>query len=638
MTGIMKHTRLILSAALLLGMAACTKETMVEVAPAEQKIALTATTGMTKAALQGENGKVFWEAGDKVRLYYTYLDSKGKLTTKNADLTSTLTEPAATSVFTGTLGTLGLDLDNMAKPYWGVYPSKAGSSSDGESVTAILPAIQVAQAGTFDPAAYVTIGTSQNLTMGFQAVGGGIRFSVSRDDIKSVSIKGANPADTLAGTAKIIMEDGAPKIVGTTSASMSVVLNAPDGQTFEPGKYYYITTFPVEFKDGFEMTFRTAKKSATRTFTKAVTIKRSTFGTIDNADAGLKFEANTWCEPIVLNTKAGSLTMEFNPLTQSPVIAAVENVDGSKGPLKIFDVSNDYEGTIETASDLNQYIAMGFTDNGKAYVYTQNTTVKKGEVYASPDLKTWTKEYDQIDQTRPYQGPRIGTLGNEVFVMTCNTSNVGNIKSRNINVTSFNGTSWSTGNVLAGRPASTTYFPVMATRNGVMYTFVTNVGSGLSIYKYDGTKWSTVIEITAAGEYARFGFGIQEAQGMAIAPDGQIWLALATSTPAGIACIKIDPEETDDNVVQIGDLIPLGSASRSAQIAIGGEGEAILAYRNENDCLCTAFLNNETWEWNKPEVVTTYPVADVTIRMRADGLPVIAYTANDHIEVITLDE
>lgn len=634
----MKQTRLILSAALLLSMAACTKEMTVEVASTEQQITLTAYNATTKASLQEADGKVFWEAGDKIKLYYTYLNEKGSAVTKNTDLTADITAPSATSKFTGTISTLNADLDNMENPFWGVYPSKAASSSDGHSVKVTLPAMQVAHAGTFDPAAYITIGTSKDLTMGFQAVGGGIRFSVTRDDIKSVSIKGANPADTLAGSATLIIEEGVPSVVGTTSASMSVVLNAPEGETLEPGKYYYITTLPVDLKDGFEMTFRTAKKSATRTVTKAVTIKRSTFGTIDNADADLKFEENTWCEPIVLNTKAGSLTMEFNPLTQSPVIAAVENVDGSKGPLKIFDVSNDYEGTIETASDMNQYIAMGFTDNGKAYVYTQNTTVKKGEVYASPDLKTWTKEYDQIDQTRPYQGPRIGTLGNEVFVMTCNNSNVGNIKSRNINVTSFNGTSWSTGNVLAGRGVSNTYFPVMATRNGVMYTFVTNVGTGLSIYKYDGTKWSTVIDITAAGEYARFGFGIQEAQGMAIAPDGQIWLALATSTPAGIACIKIDPEETDDNVVQIGDLIPLGSASRSAQIAIGGEGEAILAYRNENDCLCTAFLNNETWEWNKPEVVTTYPVADVTIRMRADGLPVIAYTANDHIEVITIDE
>lgn len=635
MTGIMKHTRLILSAALLLGMAACTKETMVEVAPAEQKIALTASTGMTKAALQGEDGKVFWEVGDKVRLYYTYLDSKGKLTTKNTDLTSTLTEPAATSVFTGTLGTLGLDLDNMAKPYWGVYPSKAGSSSDGESVTAILPAIQVAQAGTFDPAAYVTIGTSQNLTMGFQAVGGGIRFSVSRDDIKSVSIKGANPADTLAGTAKIIMEDGAPKIVGTASASMSVVLNAPDGQTFEPGKYYYITTLPAELKDGFEMTFRTAKKSATRTVTKAVTIKRSTFGTIDNADAGLKFEANTWCEPYIVDVKAGSLAMEINPLTKMPVLAMVQNVDGSKGPLMVYNMDDK---SLKTVSEItSQYVSLGVAENGKAYVFTHNTSTKKGEVYTSPDLKAWAKEDVTIDQTNAYYGQRIGTLGNEAFVMTCNNTN-GGVQKRNINVTSFNGTSWSTGNVLAGRPASTTYFPVMATRNGVMYTFVTNVGSGLSIYKYDGTTWSTVIDLTAEGEYARFGFGIQEAQGMAIAPDGQIWLAIATKAPAGIACIKIDPEETDDNVVQIGDLIPLGSASRSAQIAIGGEGEAILAYRNENDCLCTAFLNNETWEWNKPEVVTTYPVADVIIRMRADGVPVIAYTANNRTELVTIDE
>lgn len=631
----MKQTRLILSAALLLSIAACTKEMTVEVASTEQQITLTAYNATTKASLQEADGKVFWEAGDKIKLYYTYLNEKGSAVTKNTDLTADITAPSATSKFTGTISTLNADLDNMENPFWGVYPSKAASSSDGHSVKVTLPAMQVAHAGTFDPAAYITIGTSKDLTMGFQAVGGGIRFSVTRDDIKSVSIKGANPADTLAGSATLIIEEGVPSVVGTTSASMSVVLNAPEGETLEPGKYYYITTLPVDLKDGFEMTFRTAKKSATRTVTKAVTIKRSTFGTIDNADADLKFEANTWCEPYIVDVKAGSLAMEINPLTKMPVLAMVQNVDGSKGPLMVYNMDDK---SLKTVSEItSQYVSLGVAENGKAYVFTHNTSTKKGEVYTSPDLKAWAKEDVTIDQTNAYYGQRIGTLGNEAFVMTCNNTN-GGVQKRNINVTSFNGTSWSTGNVLAGRPASTTYFPVMATRNGVMYTFVTNVGSGLSIYKYDGTTWSTVIDLTAEGEYARFGFGIQEAQGMAIAPDGQIWLAIATSTPAGIACIKIDPEETDDNIVQIGDLIPLGSASRSAQIAIGGEGEAILAYRNENDCLCTAFLNNETWEWNKPEVVTTYPVADVIIRMRADGVPVIAYTANNRTELVTIDE
>lgn len=633
----MKQTRLILSAALLLSMAACTKEMAVEVASTEQQITLTAYNATTKASLQEADGKVFWEAGDKIKLYYTYLNEKGSAVTKNTDLTADITAPSATSKFTGTISTLNADLDNMENPFWGVYPSKAASSSDGHSVKVTLPAIQVAQAGTFDPAAYVTIGTSKDLTMGFQAVGGGIRFSVTRDDIKSVSIKGANPADTLAGSATLIIEEGVPSVVGTTTASMSVVLNAPEGETLEPGKYYYITTLPVDLKDGFEMTFRTAKKSATRTVTKAVTIKRSTFGTIDNADADLKFEENTWCEPYIVDVKAGSLAMEINPLTKMPVLAMVQNVDGSKGPLMVYNMDDK---SLKTVSEItSQYVSLGVAENGKAYVFTHNTSTKKGEVYTSPDLKAWAKEDVTIDQTNAYYGQRIGTLGNEAFVMTCNNAN-GGVQKRNINVTSFNGTSWSTGNALTASPVSSkgTYFPVMATRNGVMYTFVTNVGLGLSIYKYDGTKWSTVIDLTADKEYARFGFGISEAQGMAIAPDGQIWLAIATSEPAGIACIKIDPEETDDNVVQIGDLIPLGSAVRSAQIAIGGEGEAILAYRNENDCLCTAFLNNETWEWNKPEVVTTYPVADVTIRMRADGVPVIAYTANNRTELVTIAE
>lgn len=634
----MKQTRLILSAALLLSMAACTKEMAVEVASTEQQITLTAYNATTKASLQEADGKVFWEAGDKIKLYYTYLNEKGSAVTKNTDLTADITAPSATSKFTGTISTLNADLDNMENPFWGVYPSKAASSSDGHSVKVTLPAMQVAHAGTFDPAAYITIGTSKDLTMGFQAVGGGIRFSVTRDDIKSVSIKGANPADTLAGSATLIIEEGVPSVVGTTSASMSVVLNAPEGETLEPGKYYYITTLPVDLKDGFEMTFRTAKKSATRTVTKAVTIKRSTFGTIENADANLTFVERTWGDPTVLNVAAGSLAMEINPVTGKPVVALVQNIEGSRGPLLVY---NDLEASpaVVSSAENNQYVALGIASDGKAYAFTQNYGAKKGEIYTSSDLATWAKAEVSIDQTSTYYGNTIGVLGNEAFMMTCNNANTsGGIQKRNINVTQFNGTTWSTGNVLAGRPVKNTYFPVNKTHGGAMYTFVTNVGEGFSIYKYDGSQWTEVTTVSASSEeFKALGYGINASQDMTVAPDGQIWLAVGTSNPLGAAVIKINVEE--NTMAQIGDSFPLKNSisARYARIGVSPveDGPIYLVFRDDNERLCVSTLDDDTWVWKTPEILTTSASDDVQIRFNAEGKPYVVCTTGGHVEVFT---
>ena len=624
----MKLSNIIITSALVLGAIACTKVNE-EIPATSQEITITAYTGMTKTAIQSEDGKVFWEPGDKINLFYNKV---------GGELASTLTAPAATSQFTGTINAFGFNDAEQNYPLWGVYPYNAANTSDGESVTVTLPAKQTAKAGTFAQNTHITIGKSNTFSMAFYAVTGGIRFSVTRDDITSVTFQGAK-GDTLAGKIQVKFdEDGVPVIVKKTAIEKTLTLSAPKGQTLEPGKYYYISAIPTELAGGFEMTFNTADKTAKLTSDKAVTIKRDTFGTIENADANLTFVERTWADPTVLNVAAGSLAMEINPVTGKPVVALVQNIEGSRGPLLVY---NDLEASpaVVSSAENNQYVALGIASDGKAYAFTQNYGAKKGEIYTSSDLATWAKAEVSIDQTSTYYGNTIGVLGNEAFMMTCNNANTsGGIQKRNINVTQFNGTTWSTGNVLAGRPVKNTYFPVNKTHGGAMYTFVTNVGEGFSIYKYDGSQWTEVTTVSASSEeFKALGYGINASQDMTVAPDGQIWLAVGTSNPLGAAVIKINVEE--NTMAQIGDSFPLKNSisARYARIGVSPveDGPIYLVFRDDNERLCVSTLDDDTWVWKTPEILTTSASDDVQIRFNAEGKPYVVCTTGGHVEVFT---
>lgn len=628
----MKLSNIIITSALVLGAIACTKANE-EIPATKQEITITAYTAMTKTVLQ-EDGKVFWEPGDKINLFYNKV---------GGELTSNLTAPAATSTFTGTINAFGFNDAQENYPLWGVYPYNEANTSDGSSVTVTLPAKQVAKAGSFAKDTYITIGKSETFSMAFYAVTGGIRFSVTRDDIKSVSFQGAK-GDTLAGKLQVIMEDGVPAITKKTAIAKILTLTAPEGETLEPGKYYYIAAVPTQLEGGFEMTFNTANKTATLKSDKAVEIKRSTFGTINNADEGLTFVERTWGDPTVINMEANTLAMEINPLTGKPSIVINERLDGSKGALSFYaDPTSTPVSITEKGVAKYQYTAFGIAADGKAYAFSQNTATKKGEVYSTSDLSTWAKADVTIDQTAMYYGGTIGCFGNEAYVMTSNNANTtGGIQKRNVNVTKFDGSSWTTGNVLANRPTTPNgLYPIIVNFGGSMYVFVTDYTVGFSIYKYDGTAWSSVTSVNAtSGDYSAFAYGVNEPQGMAIAPDGQIWIALGTTKPLGAAVIKINVEE--GTIAQIGDTFPLTNSisARSAKIGVSPleNGPVYLVFRDDDQRLCVSTLDDDTWEWKTPEKLTTASAGDINIRFNAAGKPYIVCTTNSHVEVFTTIE
>lgn len=629
----MKTIKIFIAVAAAICAGACQKVNEITPSASTNEITITAYADATKTALQNEEGQIFWEVGDKINVFYNKV---------GGEFTSTATSPAAISQFTGTLDVIFGAADGTADshPYWAVYPYNSANSSTDNGVTIYLPSIQTAKAGTFAQNAFTSIGTSKTQSIGFYSVCGGVRFTVTRNDITSVKFRGlAN--EKIAGKADVSFKEGVPCVdkIYDNGGEKVISLIAPEGECLVPGQYYYIAIAPGELASGYEFTFSTGKKEGKIQKTTAVTVKRGIFGTVSEADKNVEFVDKTWSDPTIVNVEAGTLAFEIDPKTDKPVLAVVKNEGSSRGPVLIYPNIEGTPVTVTPAGNVNQYIALGIDANGKSYVYTQNYTSKKGEIYTSEDYSTYTNVINNIDQTNAYYGSSIGCLGSEVYMMTCNSANTtGGIQKRNINVTKFNGSTWSTGNILAGRPVKNTYYPVIRNHKGNMYTFVTNVSEGFTIYKYDGSNWSDVITVSATSEeFKKFSYGVNEPQDMTFAPDGQIWMAIGTASPYGAAVIKIDPTETSDNISQIGDSFPLTNSisARSARIGVSPDanGKTYLVFRDDNQCLNVSTLNDDTYEWNTPVKLTSASSGDINIRFTKSGDAYIVCTTSNHVEI-----
>ena len=245
--------------------------------PLETKIVLTAThegVSPDTKTLRMDDGSTLWNPKEEISVFYGSGSNGGnKFTSKNTTI-------AETTEFEGSISSMSGSQD-----FWAVYPYSSENSCDGSSITTIISHQQTGVEGNFSDDVFPAMGKSSSLTMPFWNICGGIKFYVSRADIKSVTFKGNN-GETLAGKVKVAFNaDGHPEVAEVIQSQAEVTLTAPDGGTFKAGKYYYLTLLPGALKRGFTMTFATASETGALTSDKPQTVKRSFFGTLKNVDA-----------------------------------------------------------------------------------------------------------------------------------------------------------------------------------------------------------------------------------------------------------------------------------------------------------------------------------------------------------------
>lgn len=334
--------------------------------------------------------------------------------------------------------------------------------------------------------------------------------------------------------------------------------------------------------------------------------------------------AARWSDPVVIDKAVGALAMDINPVSGQPVVAIVENAGSSRGPIQVY---NGVPSTPVVASPADitcQYVALGVSEKGKMYIwsndYQATSANRKGMVLTSADGAAWNRDDVVIDLCNAYGGFTVGTLGDEAFVLTSNNA-AGAVAKRAINTTQFNGTSWSTGlTTFVSEAYANRYFPVMRRSGDALYAFITNVSHGFSIYKYSGKEWSEFITVDAtSGDYAKYGYGINKSQDMAVAPNGDIYLAIGTSEPLSAVVLKIDA--TTKEISQVGSAFPLTNSisARYARVAVTPLGRPYIAFRDNSECVNVAALDEETMDWETPVQLTHVSSDDLLISFNAKG-------------------
>lgn len=278
-------------AVILMMMASCSVEPLPVQEPefVEQYLVFSASaadSSETKTVRQSD-GAVWWTPADEISIFYARGNQGGN------KFTSINTEPTSVTDFTGTIGVItgGSEISPADTYFWALYPYDPEASCDGGSITTTLGSVQEATPRSFADHVNIAIARSRGLELSFYNVCGGFKFSVTKNQVNRVRIRGNN-GEILAGEIKVALganEDDRPEIQSVTNGQTELILEAPEGEFFETGTPYMAVSLPVAFPAGFTVTFETPTESADFVYNDSYTLKRSKFVTKLEMDAGLEY-------------------------------------------------------------------------------------------------------------------------------------------------------------------------------------------------------------------------------------------------------------------------------------------------------------------------------------------------------------
>lgn len=198
----------------------------------------------TKVALDTDGKTAKWEADDEIAVF----DCIG--TTFNL---FTANSAGTTTSFTGTV-------DGSATNFVAVYPSSAALSlGEGDKpISAIIPPVQEATLGSFDPAAalYVAESTDLDAKFAFKAAFALLKVNVDVDNVIEVSVE--NTERPFAGSVFVSTGGGVSNGAGTTFKK--VTLKKSDDSALAKGVYYIVVRHLGESSTytGFKLTYSTS--------------------------------------------------------------------------------------------------------------------------------------------------------------------------------------------------------------------------------------------------------------------------------------------------------------------------------------------------------------------------------------------
>ena len=251
----------------------------------------------TRTELQ-EDGSVWWSPGDEISLFVGSGGGGGY------KLTATNTEPAAKVDFYGQIN------DETENPtYVAIYPYNSSANYDGSTLCSIIPLNQIAKERSLAENAFLSYAVSRDDHLYFKNISSGIKFSVAHDNITKIVISPCNNSwPPIAGEVGITDLDKDEPVIHSYGPANPVTLEAPDGECFKIGSYYYASLCPNTHDYGLWIEYFTDDNQVAKAFMPGpVEFHRGVFKRLYEKDNGLTFRSY---HESTANLYAGSLLPE----------------------------------------------------------------------------------------------------------------------------------------------------------------------------------------------------------------------------------------------------------------------------------------------------------------------------------------
>lgn len=264
-------------------LAACQTEQVLETVTCQTPGEMTFTASFadnapaSRTQLSADGLSVLWDARDVIDVFSG--SAMGKFTSTN-------TEPAATTTFTGNLD------GDPGELYYAVYPSNNSNYMDGGVLNITLPNEMTAVPGNAPRESMYTVARTAVGTddLAFYNVLGGIKLKFTNGNFNQIEIKGNNK-EFLAGNYSVEYDNNdLPELHLNSYANMKLTVNLPNTvSSFGSESWYYIPLPPTDFTKGFTLTLRSDSQSGVYVFDKHVTVRRSAWGKLTVDDSTVEF-------------------------------------------------------------------------------------------------------------------------------------------------------------------------------------------------------------------------------------------------------------------------------------------------------------------------------------------------------------
>ena len=337
----------------------------------------------TKVALDFPN--LSWEDQDQIAVF-DGVDPKPNVFTCSIPAAEEGDEAVETEpAFSGSIS------GQAAATLYAVYPYNENASLSEGKITTVIPHEQVIpEGGNVDKSALLCVASTSTNELNFRNVLGLVKVTVpsGMTGITSISVKGADEADVLAGTGAVAVSD-APSFVATDAKNMVTLTHAKGG--FPKGDYY-IAVAPVKFANGFSVSFTKANgETQTKSTENANEVLRNS-----GLNVGDQLTDITWSYIITTKDQLVEWNNNYKSWTKNDIVELGADIDldgvdwtphdfsgrfdGDNHKIYNISVSRDgYCGFVAALNGTIQNLYLGTYDgesyDGKSeYVYTPDAT------------------------------------------------------------------------------------------------------------------------------------------------------------------------------------------------------------------------------------------------------------------------